>query len=326
MMNRREFIAGLGGAAAAWPLVARAQQAVMPVIGFLNGQSPETFAHLLTAFHQGLKEPGYVEGHNATIEYRWAGSDVDKLPALAQDLVRRQVAVIAAAGGAHLAAKAATSSIPIVFTTPGEPVEEGLVASFNRPGGNATGISVFTVTLEAKRFELLHELVPREATIGVLLDPTFSLVNLQLSEVQRAARTTERQLRVLKVSTDPDIDEAFSTLVQVHAGGVVVSGNPFLNSKRNKIIALAARNAIPAIYEPRESTTAGGLMNYGPSITDVYRQLGVYTGRVLKGEKPADLPVLQPTKFDLLINLKTARTLGLEVPPTLFARADEVIE
>ena len=261
-----------------------------------------------------------------TIEYLWAEGYVDRLPALARDLVRRQVAVIVAAGGAHLAAKAATTNIPIVFTTPGEPLKEGLVASFNRPGGNATGVSVFTVTLEAKRFELLHELVPKATTIGVLLDPTFSSVDLQLSEVQTAARATGHEIRVLNVSTDADIDEAFSTLAEIRAGGLVVSGNPFLNSKRNKLIALAARDAIPTVYEPRESSIAGGLMNYGPSITDVYRQLGIYTGRILKGEKPADLPVLQPTKFDLLINLKTAKALGIEVPPTLLARADEVIE
>jgi putative ABC transport system substrate-binding protein len=325
-VTRREFITLLGGAAAAWPLAARAQQAALLVVGFLNGQSSEAFAHLLTAFRQGLKEIGYLDGENAIVEYRWAEGDVDKLPALARDLVQRQVAVIVAAGGAHLAAKAATRIIPIVFTTPGEPVQEGLVASFNRPGGNATGVSVFTGTLEAKRFELLHELVPKATTIGVLLDPSFSGADFQLSEVQRAARTTGHQLHVLNVSTEADIDEAFSTLVQIRAGGLVVSGNPFLNSKRNKLIPLAARHAIPAIYEPRESTTAGGLMNYGPSITEVYRQLGVYTGRILKGEKPAELPVLQPIKFDLLINLRTAKTLGLTVPPTLLARADEVIE
>jgi len=325
-IRRRQFITMLGGATAAWPLAARAQQAAMPVIGFLNGQSSEAFAHLLTAFRQGLKETGYLAGDNAIIEYRWAEGDVDKLPALARDLVQRQVAVIVAAGGAHLAAKAATRIIPIVFTTPGEPVQEGLVASFNRPGGNATGVSVFTGTLEAKRFELLHELVLNATTIAVLIDPSFSGADFQLSEVQKAARTTGHQLRVLNVSTEADIDEAFSTLVQIRARGLVVSGNPFLNSKRNKLIALAARHAIPAIYEPRESTTAGGLMNYGPSITEVYRQLGVYTGRVLRGEKPADLPVLQPVKFDLLINLRTAQTLGLTVPPTLLARADEVIE
>jgi putative ABC transport system substrate-binding protein len=324
-MKRREFISLLGGAAS-WPLAVRAQQAGMHAIGFLNGQSPVSFAHLLRAFHQGLNETGYVDGQNATIEYRWAEGQVDRLPELARDLVRRQVAVIVAAGGAHLAAKAATRNIPIVFTTPGEPVQEGLVASFNRPGGNATGISVFTVTLEAKRFELLHELVPKAATFGVLLDPTFSSVDMQLSEVRTAARATGHELRVLSVSTDADIDEAFSILVKIRAGGLVAGGNPFLNGKRDKLIALAAREAIPTIYEAREATIAGGLMNYGPSITDVYRQLGIYTGRILKGEKPSDLPVLQPAKFDLLINLRTAKALGLEVPPSLLARADEVIE
>jgi putative ABC transport system substrate-binding protein len=320
-IGRRQFISALGGVATVWPLKAHAQQPSMPVIGFLNGQSPETFAHLLAAFHNGLNEAGYVD-----IEYRWAEGHIERLPSLASDLVSRQVAVLVATGGAHLAAKAATSTIPIVFTTTGEPVKAGLVASFNRPGGNATGVSVFTNVLEAKRIELLHELVPNALLIGVLLDRTLDGSDIQVREVQVAAQQVRQQIHILNISADADIETAFATLIKERADAVAVAGGPFLNSRRNQLVALAALHAIPAIYEAAETAAAGGLMSYGPSIPDVYRQVGVYAGRILKGEKPADLPVLQPTKFDLVINLKTAKALGLSIPQTLLVTADEVIE
>ena len=326
MMKRREFITLLGGARrrGPWP---RAGAAVV-YAGDRVPQRPitQSFARLLK-LSIGLGETGYVEGQSTTTEYRWAEGYVDRLPALARDLVHRQSPSSSQRAAApSLRSEGCNHQCTIVFTTPGEPNTGGSSRQFNRPGGTPTGISVFTVTLEAKRLELLHELVPKATTIGVLLDPTFSSVDMQLSEVQTAARATGHELRVLKVSTDADIDEAFSILVKTRVGALVVGGNPFLNGKRNKLIGLAAREAIPAIYEARKSTIAGGLMSYGPSITDVYRQLGVYAGRILKGEKPSDLPVLQPTKFELLINLKTAKTLGITVPPTLLARADEVIE
>jgi putative ABC transport system substrate-binding protein len=325
MMRRRDFITLLGGAAMAWPLAARAQQA-MPVIGFLNGQSPETFAHLVEAFRVGLSEKGYAEGRNLAIEYRWARGDIDRLPSLATDLVNRHVAVLVATGGADRFGKGATATIPVVFTTSGEPVRAGLVASFNRPGGNATGVSVFTTVLEAKRIELLRELVPNAPLIGVFLDPTFAGADVQLREVEAAARRMGQQIRVLNVSTDTEIETAFATIVEARANALAVVGNPFLNSRRNQLVALAARHSIPAIYSLREFVAAGGLMSYGPSITDVYRQVGVYTGRILQGEKPSDLPVLQPTKFEMFINLKTAKTLGLNIPLTLQVAADELIE
>jgi putative tryptophan/tyrosine transport system substrate-binding protein len=322
---RRKFIIALGGTAFAWPLAAGAQQGAMPVVGFLNGQSPETFAHLLAAFRQGLSEAGYIEGHNVAIEYRWAGGHSDRLPQLANDLVTQRIAVLVATGGAHLAAKAATSTIPIVFTTTGEPVKAGLVASFNRPGGNATGVSVFTF-LEAKRIELLHELVPQARLIGVVLDPTSDGSDIQVRDVQAAARAVGQQVLILNVSTDADIETAFATLIAERADAIAIAGGPFLNSKRGELVELTARHAIPAIYEAPEAAAAGGLMSYGPSIADVYRQVGVYAGRILKGEKPADLPVLQPTKFDLIINMKTAKALGLVIPQTLLVAANEVIE
>jgi putative ABC transport system substrate-binding protein len=326
-MRRREFITLLGGAAV-WPVAAWAQQPGTQVVGFLSNVSPGAVAHAVTAFRQGLKETGYIEGQNLAIEYRWAEGHNDRLLGLAADLVKRQVAVIVATGGgaSALAVKAATTTIPTVFSAATDPVELGLVASFNRPGGNVTGIYVMTNSLEAKRLGLLHELVQSARTIAVLVNPSTPGAENQLMEAQSAARTVARQVHILNASSESDIDTAFATLPQVRAEALLVAADPFFNSQREKLVALAARYAIPAIYEFREFAAAGGLMSYGISLADAYRQIGIYTGRILQGAQPTDLPVMQPTRFELVINLKTARALGIEVPPTLLARADEVIE
>jgi len=326
-MKRREFITLLGGAAA-WPLAARAQQPAMPVVGFLNARSPIDTAHLVAAFRRGLAENGYVEGQNVTIDYRWASGQPDRLPAMAMELVDRPVVVLAATGGENsaMAAKAATSTIPIVFAVGSDPIKLGLVASYNRPGGNVTGINILTTTLEAKRLGLLHELVPQAATVGVLLNPNWPPSANQLRDVQDAARVVGLQINVLRASTDQEIDAAFETVAQQRIAALAVTGNPFYDTRREKLVALAARHAVPVIYQFREFTAAGGLMSYGIDLPDAYRQVGVYVGRVLKGAKPADLPVLQPTKFEFVINLKTAKALGVKFSDNLMSLADEVIE
>jgi putative ABC transport system substrate-binding protein len=320
-MKRRTFITLLGGGAVTWPLAARAQQQVMPVIGSLQTGSSGASAHLEAAFHRGLEETGYVEGQNVGIVYRYADGQYDRLPALAAELVRRRVTLIGAFGppAAH-AAKAATTTTPVVFTS-SDPVKDGLVASLNRPGGNVTGVNVQTADLESKRLQLLSELVRASASIGVLINLKNAPAESQEKDVQAAASRLNRQVFILNASSERDIDSAFATLIERHAAALLVTGDPFFNSRREQLVALA-----PAIYEWREFALAGGLMTYGSSITDAYRQAGRYAGRILKGERPSDLPIVQPTKFDLLINLKTAKVLGLEIPAKLLALADEVIE
>jgi putative ABC transport system substrate-binding protein len=327
MMKRREFITLVGGAAAAWPLAARAQQSAMPVVGWLNSRASGDDPQLLAAFRRGLKEAGYVEGQNVAIEYRFAENQYDRLPALAADLVRRQVAVIAANGIAAQTAKAASATIPIVFVAGFDPVEVGMVANLNQPGGNITGVSILDVELGPKRLELLHELIPTASIIAALVNPSDpARAETESRDLQAAARALGLQLHVLHASTERDLDTVFASVGQLRAGGLAIGGDPFFNTRSAQLGALTLRHAVPTIYQFQEFTAAGGLMSYGGSLSDSYRWVGVYAGRILKGERPGDLPVQQTAKVELILNLKTAKTLGITVPLGLLARADEVVE
>jgi putative tryptophan/tyrosine transport system substrate-binding protein len=325
-MRRREFITFLGGAAAVWSAAARAQQSAMPVVGFLNSESPDWYVHFVRAFHQGLKEFDFVEGQNLVMEYRWAGGQYDQLPALAVDLVRRQVAVIVANPPSVLPAKAATTTIPIVFTTSLDPMEVGIVASLSRPGGNLTGITSLNVEVEPKRLELLHELVPTATVIGMLVNPAGPNAEAQSKNLQAAARAFGVQIHIFHASTERDFDRVFSNMRQLGVGALLIGADPLFVGRSEQLAILTVHHALPAIWQGRALVAAGGLMSYGTSIEYIYRQIGVYTGRILKGEKPADLPVQQVTKVEMVINLKTAKALGLTAPNTLIGRADEVIE
>src|SRR5499433_102190 len=326
-IGRRKFLTALGGAAAAWPLAASAQQPAMPVVGFLNSRGPSEDAYVLVAFRQGLKETGYVDGQNVVVEYRFAQNQYDRLPVLAADLVRRQVAVIVANTPAALPAKAATTTIPIVFLTNVDPVEMQLIASLNRLGGNLTGVTVLGVEIGPKQLQLLHEVIPAATTMAVLINPANpAIAEAQSRDMHAAARTLGLAAHVLHASTERDFDMVFATLVQLRVGALAIGSDPFFTSRTEQLAALALRHAVPAIFQFREFAAAGGLMSYGSSIRDTYRLGGIYAGRILKGENPADLPVQQSTKVELVINMKTAKALGLTVPITLLDRADEVIE
>jgi putative ABC transport system substrate-binding protein len=327
-MRRRTFISLLGGAAVAWPLAARAQQPPMPVVGFMNINSAENVPDLVAAFRQGLKETGFVEGQNVAVEYRWAQGHYDRFPEFAAEFVRRQVAVIAATGGepSPQSAKAATQTIPIVFTANGDPIGEGLVASLRRPGGNITGLTIFGPAAVTKRVQLMQQLIPQAATLAYLMNPSHPSGEIEMTSAQTAARSSGKEMLVLRASNERELDTAFETMVQQQAGALVVASDPFFYSRRGELVSLAARHRVPAIYYLPEFARAGGLMAYGNSLPDIFRLAGVYVGRILKGEKPGDLPVVQSTKFDFVINLKTAKALGLDVPLGLTAGADEVIE
>ena len=327
-MQRREFITLLGGAAAGWPLAARAQQKGMPVIGFLGSTSPGPYAPFVAAFRQGLSEGGYIDGRNVAIEYRWAEGHYDRLPALAADLVRQRVAVILATGSTApaLAAKAATAEIPIVFESGGNPVAAGLVASLNRPGGNVTGVTVIFSALVPKRLDLLHQLVPKAAVLGALVNPNYPEADLQRRELQEAAKTLGRPIEIQDADTPTEIEAAFAVLVERKVDALLIAKDPTFLTRRDQIIALAARHIVPTIYGLRQYADEGGLVSYGPSLTEALRQGGIYVSRILNGAKPAELPVMQPTVFELVINLKTAKALGLAVPQLLLAQADDVIE
>jgi putative ABC transport system substrate-binding protein len=327
-MRRREFITLVGGAAAGWPLVARAQQPAMPVVGFLGTTTPDDFSERVAAFREGLKEVGYVEGQNVVIEYRWPEGHYDRLPTLASDLVRRQVAVIAAVGGepSALAAKAATTTIPIVFSIGGDPIRVGLVSNLNRPGGNITGVNFFQSDIGAKRLGLMHELLPKATVIGFLVNPTFTDAEAEIRDANEAAVRLGLQTHIVEARTVEEFDTAFATFAQQKVDALLLANDAFFLRERGRLIALAARYGMPAVYNWREFAVDGGLMSYSPSLTQGYREVGIYTGRILKGEKPANLPVQQPTKFEFVINLKTAKALGLTFPSGLIAIADEVIE
>jgi len=326
-MRRREFITLLSGAAAAWPIAARAQQ-VMPVVGFLHGGAHAHMPHLIVAFQQGLRETGHIVGQNVTIETRAAEGQYDRLPVLAADLVSRKVTVIAAGGpAAALAAKASTSTIPIVFNSGGDVIRAGLVASLNQPGGNATGVNLFTQDVEAKKLEMLGKLLPADAAVALLLNPNNPAVADKMKEMEAAARALGRGLHVMSAKTQSEIEAALAPLAQLRVGGLVIASDSFFDdTQRSQLVSLAARLAVPAIYGQREYAVDGGLMSYGTSLADAYRQVGIYVGRILKGDKPADLPVVQPTRFELVINLKAAKAIGVTIPPTLLVAADEVIE